>query len=77
MSDWRINFAENLKYLRQVNGLTQVEMAKIVGVCAGTYRKMEHGNPTARVHARRVCHICDYFGISMGEMVDSLLPEDK
>ena len=75
MNDWRIIFAENLKYLRKVHGLTQVEMGKIVGVCTGTYRKMEHGDPSARVHARRVCHICDHFGITMEEILDTRLEE--
>lgn len=55
MSDWRINFAENLKYLRQVHGLTQVEMAKIICVCVHTYRKMEKADPKVRIHAGRVC----------------------
>lgn len=76
MSDWRINFAENLKYLRQVHGLTQVEMAKIICVCVHTYRKMEKADPKVRIHAGRVYRICDHFGISMDEMVDTLLAEE-
>ena len=77
MSDWRINFGENLKYLRKVHGLTQVEMAKIVAVCVAAYRKMEHGDPTARVHAGRVRRICKHFGISMDEILDTRLGEEK
>ena len=75
MSDWRINFAENLKYLRQVNGLTQVEMAKIVAVCISTYRRMEKADPKVRIHAGRVCRICDHFRITTDEMMVTLLEE--
>ena len=77
MSEWRINFGENLKYLRGVHGLTQVEMAKIVGVCVHTYRKMEHGDPSARVQAGRVRRICNHFGISMDDILDTRLGEGK
>ena len=76
MNDWRSNFAENLKYLRQTNGLTQVEMAKIVAVCISTYRRMEKADPKVRIHAGRVCRICDHFGISVDKMIDTLLTEE-
>ena len=77
MNDWRITFGENLKYLRKVHGLTQVEMAKIVAVCVSTYRKMEKGDPTARVHSGRIHRICDRFGITADEILDARLGEEK
>ena len=77
MSDWRINFGENLKYLRKVHGLTQVKMAKIVAVCVATYRKMEKGDPSARVHSGRIHRICDHFGITANEILDTRLGEEK
>ena len=73
MSDWRINFGENLKYLRRVHGLTQVEMAKVVCVCVHTYRKMEHGDPSVRIQAGKVRRIGDYFEISLDEILDTRL----
>ena len=76
MNDWRINFAENLKYLRQIHGLTQVEMAKTVAVCVSTYRRMEKADPKVRIHAGRVCRIGDHFGISTDKMIDTLLAEE-
>ena len=76
MNDWRINFAKNLKYLRQIHGLTQVEMAKIVAVCVSTYRRMEKADLKVRIHAGRVCRICDHFGISTDEMMATLLAEE-
>ena len=64
MPEWRIHFAENLKYLRQKHCLTQVEMAEIAAVCVSTYRKMEKTDPKVRIHAGRVCRIflapCDF-----------------
>ena len=77
MPEWRIHFAENLKYLRQKHCLTQVEMAEIAAVCVSTYRKMEKTDPKVRIHAGRVCRICDYFGISMDAILDTLLAEEN
>ena len=77
MNDWRITFGENLKHLRKVHGLTQVEMAEIVAVHVSTYRKMENGDPSARIHAGRVCRICNHFGISMDSILDTRLEEEK
>ena len=58
MNDWRILFGQNLRYLRQVHGLTQVEMARIVAVSVSSYRKMEHSDPRVRIHSGRVRRIC-------------------
>ena len=69
MSDWRITFGENLKHLRRVHGLTQVEMAKVICVCVHTYRKMERGCPTVRIGSGRIRRICDYFDITSDEML--------
>jgi len=75
MSDWRMDFAENLKYLRRVHGLTQVEMAKIVGVCVCTYRKMEHCDPRVRINSGCIPRICNHFQICPGEILDTRLEE--
>ena len=75
MNDWRILFGKNLRYLRKVHGLTQVEMAQIVAVSVSSYRKMEHSDPRVRIHSGRVHRICDHFGVSGDAMLRQLLEE--
>jgi len=69
MIDWRINFCHNLRYLRQVHDLTQKEMAGILAVSVSTYGKMERCDPRVRIQSGRICHLCDYFGISTDEIL--------
>ena len=69
MSEWNFNFCQNLHYLRQKYGITQREMAKILGVSTGTYGKMERCHPSVRIHCGMVCRVCDYFQISADEIL--------
>ncbi|MBQ6720118.1 MAG: helix-turn-helix transcriptional regulator [Oscillospiraceae bacterium] len=75
MEDWRINFCQNLRHLRQVYGLTQREMAGIVGVSLGTYGKMERCDPRVRIHSGRVCRICDHFNVRTDDMLYQNWPQ--
>lgn len=69
MLDWRINFGQNLWYLRKTHGLTLRQMAEIVGVSLSTYRKMERCDRKVRIHAGRLCRICNHFNIASDEIL--------
>lgn len=75
MCDWRINFGQNLRHLRQVHGLTQKEMAEILGISVSTCGKIERCDSTVRIHSGRVHRVCDYFDISADDILRQNWPE--
>ena len=75
MDDWRINFGQNMRHLRQVHGLTQRQMAQIIGVSVTTYGKMEQCDPKVRIHIGKVKRICDHFHIDIEEILYQNWPQ--
>lgn len=75
MIEWRINFGQNLRHLRQVYGLTQREMAEILGVSVSTYGKIERCDPSVRTKSGHICRLCDHFQISPDEILEENWPE--
>lgn len=61
-------FFKNICFLRKVNGLTQKEMAAIVGISVGTLRRIEK-DYSPRANCQMLCRICDYFDISADKML--------
>ena len=57
------NFCQNLRYLRIKYHLTQLEMAKILGVSVRKLRRIEECDPTARIQVVHLYRICDHFHI--------------
>ena len=55
-------FPIRLKELRRANNITQVELAKKVGLCEMTISKYENGG---KPNYLKVLEIADYFGVSM------------
>ena len=55
-------FPIRLKELRWANNITQVELAKKVGLCEMTICKYENGG---KHNYLKVLEIADYFGVSM------------
>ena len=75
MDDWRTNFCQNLHHLRQVHGMTQKEMAAVLGISVGTYGRLERGDPTVRIRSGRIHRVCDQFGVSVEEILYQNWPE--
>ena len=64
MEEWRTNLCGNLHHLRQVHGLTQAQMAQILGISVSTYGRLERYDPRVRLHCGHICRVCDHFQIS-------------
>ena len=65
--EWNENeylICKNIAYIRRARGLNQKEMARILGVSAGTLRKMEHFDPTVRIYGKMIHRVCTAFRIS-------------
>lgn len=75
MEEWRINFGQNLRHLRQVHGLTQKQMAEILCTSVSTCGKMERCDPTVRIHSGRIHRLCHHFGITAEEMLFQNWPD--
>ena len=69
------NFCQNLRHLRKVYGMNQMQLAKIMGISVNTLSKMENCIPGVRIHASHVCRVCDYFQKSTDEMLFENWPE--
>lgn len=65
-------FYNNIRYLRRKHGLTQVQMAEIIGISISTLRKMEREMCFPRVHGMMIWRVCSYFDIP----ADVLIHED-
>lgn len=63
---------KNIRYLRHIHKLSQMEMARILGISIGSLRKMERGVLPRCFRAHTVCKICDHFQIS----ADGILRQD-
>ena len=63
------NLRNNICYLRRRDGLTQVEMAKILGICVATYRKIEKMEPTVRLHGQIILRVSRYFHYSVDDLI--------
>ena len=75
MEDWRTNFCQNLHHLRQVHGMTQKEMAAVLGISVGTYGRLERGDPTVRILGEQVYRVCNRFEVSAQELLHQNWPE--
>lgn len=61
-------FATNIKRLRISHNLTQLELAKIVGVSDKAVSTWESGRKIPRIQV--LSKLCDYFGVSLGELFE-------
>ena len=61
-------FATNIKCLRISHNLTQLELAKIVGVSDKAVSTWESGRKIPRIQV--LSKLCDYFGVSLGELFE-------
>ena len=57
------NFRQNVIYLRKTHGLTQRQMAQILGIGIGTLGRLEAGK-VVRMNAGMLIRLCDYFDLS-------------
>ena len=60
---------KNLRYLRKRNGLTQKQMADILGVGIGSIREMEKGRIPRCFRVGALRRLCEYFQISGDDIV--------
>ena len=58
-------FNRNIRFLREVNGLTQREMAAIMGVCLETLRKIEKNIPTPSMNCLVPLRVSLHFQIPL------------
>ena len=65
-------FGRNIYYLRQEKGVTQKEMADILGVGVTTLRKIEKEDTSVRINGSMVCRVCNAYELS----ADVILRED-
>ena len=63
----RDNFGENLKEARKNSGMTQAEVAKIVGVAKNTYCNWENG--TREPNILKIKALAKAFGVSVDYLV--------
>lgn len=61
-------FARNIKALREDNGITQAELTKELQLGAMTVSKWERSE-VVRPHPKTVEQLCDYFGVSSGDLL--------
>lgn len=63
------NFAQNIRYIRKINKLTQKEMAKKLGKAPTSVASWEQGvrKPTVK----DTVLICKVFGIDIGNLLDA------
>lgn len=57
-------FCKNIGYMRRVKGLTQKEIAQILGIGVATVRKIERCDPRVRLTGMMVYRVCAAFRIS-------------
>ena len=69
------NFLRNVAWLRKHHGLSQKEMAVLLGVGVGTIRKMERGVLPPRLMADVVWRIRDSFHVPPRELFGGRLGE--
>ena len=61
-------FARNIKALREDSGITQAELTKELQLGAMTVSKWERSE-VVRPHPKTVEQLCDYFGVSSGDLL--------
>lgn len=59
----RENFCRNIAYLRRINGLTQKQMAQIMGIGVAGIAKLEKGILPPRLSCDILYKISDHFSI--------------
>ena len=69
------NLCNNVRYLRQQHGLTQKEMAAVLGVSVRLLRGIEHGEPGHRLGTFMLCRLCAHFGLSTDAVLCTRLEE--
>lgn len=58
------NFCKNVLHIRKERGITQKEMAFILGVSVSTLRRIETEKPTVRISGQMLSRICIAFQLS-------------
>ena len=61
---WKTTFCSNIRYLRKTHGLTQAQMADIMGVGISTVRLLENGTLPKRLSYVVLFPLCEYFDLS-------------
>ena len=61
---WKTTFCSNIRYLRKTHGLTQAQMADIMGVSVSTVRLLENGTLPKRLSYVVLFPLCEYFDLS-------------
>ena len=72
MSEWVDIFCSNVRYLRASNGLTQKEMAKIMGISVGSLRKIERGILPG-ISWQVILRLNEYFMLPIEMLLDDYL----
>lgn len=60
---------KKIKDLRKSRGLTQVEMAKRLGITQSGYQQIESGNSDS-MRVETLKKFCEVFGVSADELLD-------
>ena len=69
MVDMNTYFRTNICYLRRRDGLSQKEMAQILGISIGTYRKIEQNEPSVRLYDKMIVRMARHFHYTADELV--------
>ena len=64
IAQWSAAFCSNIRYLRKTHGLTQAQMADIMGVGISTVRLLENGTLPKRLSYVVLFPLCEYFDLS-------------
>ncbi|HYC30505.1 MAG TPA: helix-turn-helix transcriptional regulator, partial [Chitinophagaceae bacterium] len=67
-----IFFGKNLRYLREKQQLTQVEIAPLIGFTKATWSNYENGASQPAMDG--LIKISNYFGITLDELIFSDIP---
>lgn len=68
------NFGLNLKFLRRLNGLSQSELAKNIGLTRNNVASYESG--LVEPNTIKFINVCNYFNIAPKQMLEDLLSEN-
>lgn len=62
-----VDYGESLKYQREINGLSQCELAKKTGICQENISRWEKGKVIPNIDF--CVQLADFYGITLDELI--------
>lgn len=65
----RVNFCQNIHYLRKLHNMTQKKMSQILNISVKKLGRIEKCDPACRIYGDMLCRVCDHFDLSADEIL--------